>query len=141
MAQLKLIRVEANPIHGVFGVLLIDDAIFCCTLEPRDLNNQKKISCIPSTIKGYTCTKTRSFKFGDTWMVNDVPNRGNILFHAGNTVEHTEGCILLGETFGKLNNPTDQRAILNSGTTFKKFLYVLDTLAVKSFNLSIIKAY
>jgi hypothetical protein len=48
-----------------------------------------------------------------------VPGRTAILFHAGNTVGHTAGCILLGSTVGKLK---DERAVLNSGETFRQFM-------------------
>jgi hypothetical protein len=54
--------------------------------------------------------------------VLNVPGRTLILFHAGNRVGNTEGCILLGETIGKLSG---NRAVLNSGVTFKRFMEAL----------------
>jgi hypothetical protein len=51
-----------------------------------------------------------------------VPDRDGILFHPGNTIDDTEGCIILGIAFGKLG---PQRAILNSGQTFKTFMYIM----------------
>jgi hypothetical protein len=32
-------------------------------------------------------------------MVNDVPNRSEILFHSGNTFADSHGCILVAEKF------------------------------------------
>lgn len=133
MSKLKLIRVEENPYHGTFGVLLLDDEVFCVTLEPPDKQNQKRISNIPPG--EYICKPVKSPKFGNTWEVTGVPERSHILFHAGNTKEHTLGCILLGETFGKLKS--DQRGILNSGVTFRRFLYTLYMTNLSSIPLTI----
>ena len=43
-------------------------------------------------------------------------------FHPGNRVRDTLGCILLGETLGKLKG---DRAILNSGKTFDNFMALM----------------
>jgi hypothetical protein len=48
-----------------------------------------------------------------------VPNRSHILFHAGNIVSASLGCILVGSVFGKLDNQT---AILKSKAAFEEFL-------------------
>ena len=112
----EIMRIEDSE-EGVFGVLLINKEIFCVTLEPPELDNLKNKSCIPEGV--YCCRYKRSPKYGGTFEVADVPGRSGILFHAGNIKEHTRGCILLGETFGKLKG---DRAILNSGKTFTKFM-------------------
>ena len=41
---------------------------------------------------------------------------------AGNRVYQTEGCIVLAEHYGKLQG---ERAVLNSGQTFRKFMEAL----------------
>jgi hypothetical protein len=64
----------------------------------------------------------QSPKCGETFEVVDVPGRSHVLFHAGNTAGDTEGCILLGSTWGKLQ---ENRAVLNSGDTFRRFLDLL----------------
>lgn len=38
-------------------------------------------------------------KHGESWEVQNVPGRTDILFHAGNDAEDSEGCILVGFGF------------------------------------------
>lgn len=116
MKIVELIRLEEDHNHGTFGVLKIDKQVFCFTLEPADLENKKNVSSIPA--QQYICKKINSPKFGVTFQVMDVPDRDHVLFHPGNRIEDTEGCILLGQYKGKLGQ---DRAVLNSGATFKEF--------------------
>ena len=116
--KLELIRLEESE-QGTLGVLKIDDFLFCCTLEPADKNNKPYISRIPRGV--YICDRYSSEKYPNTWEVKGVPDRDRILFHPGNTIEDTEGCILVGQYFGKLRG---ERAVLNSGKTFKNFMEV-----------------
>lgn len=120
MKSLDLVRLEETQENGTFGALLIDGVLFSWTLEPPDLGNVQKRSCIP--VGSYLCRRYSSAKYPDTFEVTGVPGRTAILFHSGNTDDNTEGCILLGETLGKLR---DARAILNSGATFRRFLAAL----------------
>jgi hypothetical protein len=114
---ITILRVEDNFQHGTFGVLLLGAWTFCVTLEPPERANQRNVSCIPPG--NYTCERIMSPRFGTTYEVYGIPNRSGILFHGGNIVEHTEGCIILAEKFGKLEG---DRAVLNSGKTLTKFL-------------------
>lgn len=116
MTTVELIRLEEGP-EGTFGVLKIDKKVFCCTLEPRDMLNKKNISNIPAP-QQYLCRKRMS-RWGETFEVMEVPDRYGILFHPLNVVEDTEGCVGLGQYFGKLRG---NRAILNSGNTFRRFM-------------------
>lgn len=129
----RLIRVEESN-QGTFGVLVICSQVFCVTLEPSDELNKKNISNIPA--QQYQCMKIRSSRFGETFELVDVPNRSHVLFHAGNTVGSTSGCVLLAQYFGKLYG---NRAILNSGVTFKKFMSIMKDIS--KFNLTIIECY
>lgn len=117
MPVVELIRLEDNKQFGTFGVLKINKNVFCVTLEPPDELNKKGKSSIPTG--QYVCEKYISPRFGSTYQVLDVPDRDYILFHPGNTVYDTEGCIVLGQYFGKLR---ENRAVLNSGNTFRTFL-------------------
>ena len=65
-----------------------------------------------------------------------VPGRAEILFHPGNIVDHTAGCILLGSDVGKLKG---DRTILNSGRTFKKFIEAVGVQ--EDFHLTIREEY
>jgi len=118
---LELIRLEENHQFGTFGVLKINKQVFCVTLEPSDRLNAPSISSIPA--QQYQCARIISPKFGETFEVLKVPERENVLFHAGNIVADTQGCILLAQHYGKLNH---NRAILNSGVTFKNFMRMLN---------------
>ena len=114
---LELIRLEENDQFGTFGVLRINKQVFCVTLEPSDRLNAPFVSNIPA--QQYICKKVISPNYGKTFEVTKVPNRTNILFHAGNEMRDTVGCILLAQHFGKLNY---NRGILNSGVTFRNFI-------------------
>lgn len=114
---LELIRLEENDRFGTFGVLKINKQVFCVALEPSDRLNTPHVSSIPA--QQYICKKIISPRYGETFEVVRVPNRTNILFHPGNAMGDTEGCILLAQHFGKLNH---NRAILNSGVTFRNFV-------------------
>lgn len=112
------------------GTLLINGKAFCVTLENPWKNNTPMISCIPKGI--YYCRQVDSPKYGKTYEVANVHGRTHILFHAGNTENHTKGCILLGKYFGELNG---QKAVLDSKKTINMFLYKM--LAVDSFSFYI----
>ncbi len=116
MHVVEIVRLEEHEQYGTFGVMKIDKAIFCVTLEPPDFENEQRISSIPA--QQYFCKPYNSPTYGWTWQVMNVPGRTYVLFHAGNRVKDTEACILTAEKFGKLYG---DRAVLNSGETFKKF--------------------
>lgn len=120
----NLTRLEENDAAGTLGALRINGRLFCWTLEPPDRGNAVGRSCIPA--QQYEGVRIESATFGWTYAVTHVPARSGILFHAGNTVGNTRGCILLGETLGKLKG---DRAILNSGKTFQQFLAIMDGIA------------
>lgn len=74
-------------------------------LELPDLGNQKNVSCIPEG-------KYAAFKFihpvkGKTFILKDVPDRTEIMWHSGNYAagdhKDTEGCTLVGSYFEDLN--------------------------------------
>jgi hypothetical protein len=117
MRQIRLVRVETDPEHGTFGTLLIDGIAFCVTLEPYSRDNEKSVSCIPTG--QYACERVNSPTYGNTFEVTNIQGRSDVLFHPGNIDENTMGCVLLGQYYGKLRG---NRAVLNSGNTFKAFL-------------------
>jgi len=98
--ELKIVRVCRKTDSANIGILLVNGAPGFITLEPRDLNNQRHVSCIPEGF--YDCQKVRNrtlhngHKIDETLEVTGVPDRDGILFHSGNIEDDTEGCILLG---------------------------------------------
>lgn len=95
--MLRLVRVSEYD-GATLGILLLDDKPLWKTLELPWRDNQPMVSCIPDGV--YTAIKYSSPKFGRVLHVLDVPGRSGILFHAGNTIADTHGCILPGLTFG-----------------------------------------
>lgn len=134
MRQVRIVRLETNPVHGTFGTLLLDSEAFCVTLEPYSRDNAQDISCIPTG--QYLCKRVDSPKYGNTFEITNVEGRSHVLFHPGNRDVNTEGCILLGQYYGKLSG---DRAVLNSGNTFDKFIKELSD--VNEFKLTVIEAF
>ncbi len=86
---LRLIRDTASPSSegGVRGVLYVDGAIFCRTLERRG---------VEILALWYTVSVTMSPRFKRLLpIVNSVPGRSGIRFHVGTQPKHSSGCILV----------------------------------------------
>jgi len=115
MKTLRLTRITTDQ-KGTFGALTIDGVPFCVTLEPPDNDNMRNISSIPAS--RYIIKRHYSPKYKQTCMVTGIPNRDFVLFHPGNIVNHTKGCIILAQHYGKLKG---DRAVLNSANTFRVF--------------------
>lgn len=90
------------------GELYINGAFFCYTLEDKDrglkqtdsllINKAKKVfgkTAIPTGVYSLAMTFSNRFK-KYLPQILDVPAFEGIRIHAGNTSEHTEGCLLLG---------------------------------------------
>ena len=120
IGKVELLRLEQGD-NGTLGVLRVDGRVACVTLETPDRGNRTNVSCIPTG--RYDCRGVDSPRFGQTYEVMDVPGRSHILFHPGNVVSDTRGCILLGRGFGVLRG---DRAVLNSGRTFAEFMQQCD---------------
>ena len=121
VAFIRLTRILNHTKYGTFGVLKHNENWMCVTLEPPDKLNKSNISCIPAG--QYLCGRFNSNRFGKTWTVMNVPDRKFILFHPGNKIIDTLGCIVLAEHFGKLKG---ELAVLNSGKTFRNFIEIME---------------
>lgn len=121
--KIELIRLTRDFEKPTLGVLLLGEMPFCVSLELPDKKNAKSISCIPHG--EYECQRVGNRKLGNgqllstSYLVLGVPNRSGILFHPGNVAKDTEGCILLGQSFG------DGGVILQSRTAYSRFLHAL----------------
>lgn len=91
--EIVLKRVSEDD-QGTHGKLWLGSKFLCYTEELPWKDNEADVSCIP--LGTYTCTKHDTPAHPNTWQVNDVPNRSNVLIHNGNTMADTEGCILVG---------------------------------------------
>lgn len=128
----KIIRIEEA--QGTLGVLLLNGAVCCYTLEPNDLLNRPFRSNIPE--QQYDVELIVSPKHGKTYQVKNVPDRTYINFHSGNNMSDTEGCILLGMTAAWDN---DKRIITDSVEAHSLFMKCLD--GILKWRLSIVSNY
>ena len=119
------------PTH-VFGWLIIGGETFR-TLERPWLDNQRNVSCIPTgDYNSNYLHKSGSGKYRKVWHVQPVNNRSGILIHNGNLVNHTRGCLLLGNKIGKL---AGQPAVLQSRQAMRR---LLDLVGPNPFELEVV---
>ena len=85
---IKLIRNKPSG-KALFGQLYVDGEYFCDTLENTDY-------AIPTGFYRLRVTLSPRFKIYLP-ILDGVIGRSGIRIHAGNTIDHTEGCILVGE--------------------------------------------
>lgn len=114
--KLTLIR-DTETENSVTGRLYADGEFLCFTLENAWKDNEPRVSCIP---EGVYPLSTK--EYGRYWekykplpipILEDVPNRSQILIHPGNFPKDTLGCILVGDTRSK-------DFVGNSRNTWKK---------------------
>jgi hypothetical protein len=103
--------------YGVFGVLVHNGIPFTLTVERPWLDNKQDVSCIPEGL--YTCVRHHSERHPDTFRVQNVPGRTGILFHTGNHMDHSAGCIIVGEKFDPYK---DEPGIQSSTEGFGEFM-------------------
>jgi hypothetical protein len=118
MISLYVLRTESTPFDTV-GVLFLNGGMIGFTIEPPWQDNKRNVSCIPTGI--YKFKLHQSVKHGECFLIEDVPERDNILIHVGNWVSQTEGCIMPGLKVGYLNN---ERAVLNSAAAMDLLIEV-----------------
>jgi hypothetical protein len=116
--NLRLIRLTRTALTPTFGVLVRDDGIpFALTLERPWLDNQRSVSCINTGT--YAALRHKSPRFGETFWLQDVSGRSEILLHKGNIDDDTHGCILVGEQF---NPVMGEDGITASKAGFDEFM-------------------
>lgn len=101
--ELTLQRTKKHKRYTL-GTLSIEGEPFCQTLEPTWRNigpggKGRKILGKTAIPEGrYPLVVSRSEKFGGAWLplLLHVPQFAGIRIHAGNTVDDTRGCILVG---------------------------------------------
>jgi hypothetical protein len=121
------LRRMGNSPWGVFGSLRIGEWS-CKTLERPWEGNQRNISCIPSgsyyleSRPSPLISRLTKEQYQEAWEVMHVPGRTHILFHPGNWIEHSEGCILVGAEYMVVNS---KPGIVSSRKTFDELMAVL----------------
>ncbi|HEV7268570.1 MAG TPA: DUF5675 family protein [Falsiroseomonas sp.] len=116
--------------QATIGTMTIGD-FTCFTLE--DVIRTEKIKSKTAIFAGtYPVILCESPRFSDSYeakglgrivpLVDKVPQFSGIRIHVGNKAEHTDGCILVGDTW-------DQKSAFIGGSTsaFKRLMKVLGT--------------
>lgn len=125
-------RINSGP---QFGILRVNDQFCAVTLERPWLSNVQGVSSIP--LGTYSCLQvlSRTTEGGlyipITFEVQSVPERSGILFHIGNYLKNTKGCILLGMGFSYKDTPM----ITESKIGFERFLNA--TKELRRFDLNV----
>jgi hypothetical protein len=116
--RLTVYRLTRSPSQPTYGVLIREDGVpFALTLERPWRDNQRNVSCIHTG--RYIAKRHVSPKFGETFWVQDVPGRSEILFHKGNIADDSHGCILVGEQFDPVKG---EDGIVASKQGFDEFM-------------------
>jgi len=123
--KLKTIILERFCYHpeGTLGVLKLDGETFY-SIERPWLDNKPNVSCVPEGT--YQVGWRKSPKFGETWHIQNVPNRSYILIHAANYPTDVHGCIGLGTILmknciavGRSKNAVGKFEALTKGTQWQ----------------------
>ena len=127
--KLTVVRTQFGT-DATNGLLFIDGIFECYTLE--DQYQAVKVmheTCIPEGTYDIKFRKVGGFhtkyseRYGNSHYgmlhLQDVPNFTYILIHAGNTDEHTSGCLIVGETQQDLDL-SDDGFIGHSGKAYLK---------------------
>lgn len=108
---------------GILGTLYNEKGLeIAKTFELPFVNNMKSISCIP--FDEYRCKKDNTGRHR-YWKILDVKGRMAIEFHVGNYASDSDGCILLGQSWGIMRNEKTgdmELSITSSKDTFKKII-------------------
>ena len=127
--KLQVVRTQFGK-DATNGLLFVNGVFECYTLE--DQYQAVKVmheTCIPEGTYNIKFRTVGSFserykkKYGNAHYgmlhLQDVPNFTYILIHAGNTDEHTSGCLIVGETQQDLDI-SDDGFIGHSGKAYSK---------------------
>ena len=110
--ELLVNRFNKSEVSSI-GRLLVDSLPLCYSMEDKDrgLTQSADLSLIKK-LKVYSATAipTGRYEIAITYsnrfkkylpLLLNVPGFEGVRIHPGNTAEHTEGCILPGETYSK----------------------------------------
>ena len=97
---------------AITGMLSINGSYRAVSLERPDLDNRQSVSCIPCGTYRIGLRTEGGWHNRDSYHpaikdvhegmleILDVPDRTFILLHRGNKPTDTEGCVLIGSSFG-----------------------------------------
>lgn len=133
MRTARLIRIDDDG-ERTLGVLDAPDGNFSI-LEPPWRGNARSVSCIPTGSYDVDfLPRSGSGKYRNVWWVRDVPGRGGILIHNGVVVDHTEGCLLIGDRHHRF---AGKAGVWNSRAALRRFNAIMGR---ESFRLEVVNA-
>jgi len=113
--------------HGTWGDLEVEGEKFS-TIERPWLGNEQSKSCIPSGVYNLELRNSPTVKringVNEGWEVKNVQGRKYIMFHSGNWVKDSDGCILLGKYKDIVDNSL---FIGKSQEAFDEFMEIMDS--------------
>lgn len=127
-----LLRRISSDEEGTFGEMFDEEGHKLAVTCERPDNGNQAMGCIP--IGDYKATRFQSPHNGDVFLVHDVPDRAMIEIHRGNTIDDTEGCILVGAAFGEVNS---KKGVVGSRAALERLQDKFPT----GFDLRIIEDY
>lgn len=129
MTELRLARMVDAPDSHTFGRLEDGEhKRICYTLEEpwRDANHDgfgdTGVSRIPAGRYPFRVALSPKRGYDVLW-IDNVPGRQFVQIHRGNTVDDTEGCVLVGTSFGALSG---KAAVLDSKAAFTALMHALN---------------
>lgn len=137
--QIILQRYPDLP-HATLGVLYLPNKQFIYTLEEPWRQNKPQVSRVPAgkyrcVPHGWEANATTKYK--QVWRLESVPNRKAILFHGGNSVDDTLGCILVGF---EVTARKDGSAVVTGGQSGPALSLMRKVIGNKAFDLQIFNA-
>lgn len=103
---IRLDRAYMPDGSATLGVVTIPGGWSCRTIERPWVGNKRRESCIPEGVykmrlrESPVVLRTTAGEYGRGWEVCDVQGRDWIMWHPGNWVRNSDGCILPGRTYG-----------------------------------------
>lgn len=124
--SLLLKRVDHRS-WGVYGVLIGPKGPFIVTLERPAIDGFGRMSHIKAGV--YVAKRVKSPTFGDTYEITGVAGRSAILFHPGNWVDDSRGCVLTGTTFDPVGGSDGKSGVTGSKMAFDELMDLLGGVA------------
>jgi hypothetical protein len=120
MLKLKVVR-DTFTETSTIGKMLVNDEVFCDTLEDRVRHGVKVFgqTAIPEGTYDVIIAPSPAHDGRLMPRILNVPGFYGILIHSGNDADDTKGCILVG--FGRRVD-----WILNSRTAYQKLYPIID---------------
>jgi len=126
--NLKLVN-QVKEADGIFGTLTSEDGTFSCvTLQHAYDSGLGNGSFEPKLPSGtYICQRSMHQLEGmtapfETFQIMNVPNHTNMLIHAGNYNNDSDGCVLVGRRIVPNPDAPGSNMITSSKNTFNAFM-------------------